>query len=230
MNNRAAVLCVLLLAAGCAGSTDSDGMRFDKDGWGGPNLKYVMNHSTGTIRVDSGMLMNEAFRWRGGEMSFEFLDSPEVVWGVRLLDLAYSAQRREELLRTWARIGDKRFPLGKDLPPDQMWKFDMALDIDLRLDKEGRGYKVLTGCWYEEILDGGRMGVLVSGTQTVDIKRDAWNTFSAKVADGQFRYAINGRTGGPLRLDPRMNGRAGIFVTSGGPFLIRNLKLTSAKR
>ncbi|MFH1732146.1 MAG: hypothetical protein ABIF82_10935 [Planctomycetota bacterium] len=220
----AAICCGLLIAAaGCRTNTET---KFDGRGWGGPGLEYALGGQDNTITIKSGMLMNENFRWAESEFSFEFLDRRDLVWGIRLLDAVFSAARREALRNTRVKIGDRVFVLGKDLPADQMWKFDTVLDVEFTRDKKGKAYKVLDGVWYETILDSGKQGVRISATRDVRIRANAWNTFSAKVAGGKLTYSLNGEPGqGALQIDPRTDGRLGIFVGSGGPLVIRNLRL-----
>jgi len=219
-----AICCGLLVAA--AGCRTNTGIEFDQRGWGGPGLEYALGGQDNTITIKRGMLLNEDFRWAESEFSFEFLDRRDLVWGFRLLDAVFRAARREALRNTRVKIGDRVFVLGKDLPADQMWKFDTVLDIEFTRDKKGRAYKVLDGVWYETILDSGKQGVRISATRDVRIKANGWNTFSAKVVGGKLTYSLNGEPGrGVLQIDRRTNGRLGIFVGSGGHLVIRNLRL-----
>jgi len=220
-----AVGLLLLAAAGCVGTGGRDDIHFDSGGWGGPNLKYESDD--GTIEIESGMLINRDFRWADSEFSFEFFDTRALVWGFRLLDVVFSTVRREALCNTRVKIGNREFILGKDLPPEQMWKFDTVLDAEVGPDKNGRAYKLLDAVWYERILDGGKLGVRISAPHDLEVKRDAWNTFSVSIVRGKFEYSINGEPGSAraLQVDPRANGRLGIFLRQGGPLLIRNLRL-----
>lgn len=219
-----AICCGLLIAAaGCRTNTE---IKFDERGWGGPGLEYTLGGQDNTITIKAGMLMNKDFRWAESEFSFEFLDRRDVVWGFRLLDAAFSAARGEALRNTIVKIGDRVFVLGKNLPADKMWKFDTMLDVEFTRDKKGRAYKVLDGVWYETILDSGRKGPRISATRDVRIKANGWNTFSARIAGGKLTYSLNGEPGrGALQIDPRSNGRLGIFVGSGGHLMLRNLRL-----
>lgn len=219
-------MCVCLAAAlgGCWDSVIRD-TTFDRQGWGGPKLDYSLA-SDGMITIKSGMLMNKDFRWAESEFSFEFLDRRDLIWGIRLMDTVFATQRREALRNTRLKIGDDVFVVGKDLPADQLWKFDTVLDAELRRDEKSRGYKVLDGVWYERILDSGKTGVRVSAPCDVRIKPNTWNTFSAKIAGGKFVFALNGvENRGVIQIDQRTNGRLGIFVRADGPLLIRNLRL-----
>ena len=223
------VVCVLGAAAifGCWGCAQNE-ISFDRHGWGGPKLEYSSG-SGGQMTVKSGMLMNEEFRWAESEFSFEFLDQRDLVWGIRLLDSVFAAARREALRNTRLKVGDREFVLGKDLPADQMWKFDTVLDAEFRRDKTSQGYKVLDGVWYERIQESGKTGLRVTAPREVRIKPNAWNTFKAKISGGKFVFSINGVQGrGAIQVDRRTNGRLGIFVGSGGPLLIRDLRLGPA--
>lgn len=221
-----AVVCVSLAAVlgGCWGAAGRE-MNFDRHGWGGPKLEYSTERN-GLVTVKGGMLTNEDFRWAESEFSFDFLDRRDLVWGVRLMDSVFAKPRREALRNTRLKIGDREFVVGKDLPADQLWKFDTVLDAEFRRNKNSRGYKVLDAVWYERILDSGKTGVRVSAPREVTIKPNTWNTFRAKITGGKFVFAVNGVEGrGVIQIDRRANGRLGIFVSADGPLLIRNLRL-----
>ena len=220
--------CLLaLLAAGCNGLGERDDFTFDGRGWGGPNLKYSTVSSEKLIKIERGMLVNEDFRWAENEFSFEFLDSRDLVWGIMCLDSVFQEGRHEELSkRTMSKISDGVYVPGKKLPPNQLWKYDVALDAMFIPDREGRGYKVLNIISYEQFIDQGRQAVRVVTTHNVRIRPDAWNTVSAKFHGGRLTYSINGEPGGGAQVDQRANGRLGILVRAGtGPLLIRNVRL-----
>ena len=225
------VICVSLAAAlgGCLGSARHE-IDFDRQGWGGPKLEYSAE-ADGLITVKSGMLISEDFRWAESEFSFDFLDRRDLAWGVRLMDSVFAAQRREALRNTRLKIGDREFVVGKDLPADQLWKFDTVLDAEFRRDKKGSGYKILDAVWYQRILDSGRTAVRVAAPSKAAIKPSTWNTFHARVSGGKFVFTVNGvGGGGAIEVDRRANGRLGIFVTSDGPLLIRNVRLVPANK
>jgi len=220
--------CLLaLLAAGCNGLVEREDFSFDGKGWGGPNLKYSTVSSENLIRIEQGMLVNADFRWAENELSFEFLDSRDLVWGIMCMDSVFQEGRRDELSkRTMSKVGDGVYVPGRKLPPDQLWKYDVALDAMFIRDQEGRGYRVLNIISYEQFIDQGRQAVRVVTTQNVGIRPNAWNTFSARFRAGKLTYSINGEPGGGAQVDQRANGYLGILVRAGtGPFLIRNLKL-----
>ena len=224
----AGLLCIVLSAGatGCRNSAVEGAIPFDNDGWGGPNLAYTYDRAKDCFTVRNGMLMSRDFRWAGSDFSFEFLDTRELVWGFRLLDKVFSAERRAAL--GLVKIGEKKYAFAKDLPADQMWKFDTMLDVVFTLDTRGRGYKVLVQNGYVRLLDRGRRGARVRVTHDVRIKRNTWNRFSARVAGGKITYSINGEQAAtPLQVDARADGRLGVYLETGGPLLIRNLKLSA---
>jgi hypothetical protein len=223
----AALLGLLLAAtAGCKGSGGVKDFDFDSHGWGGPNLTYRFDAAAKIIRIDSGMLVNRDFRWAESQFSFEFLDTRDLVWGFRLLDVVFSPMRHEALRTTRVKIGEREFVPGRNLPPGQMWKFDTVLDVEFRPETSGGTYKVLDGVWYESIMDNGKFGVRVTAPHAARIKQNAWNTFSARIVRGKLEYQINGEPGqGTFQIDARTNGRLGMFVQAGGPLLIRNVRL-----
>ncbi len=228
----AAVLCgLLMIAAGCGSTPPQHDFRYDNRGWGGPDLKYAVTPLGNVIRLDSGMLVNRDFRWAEEEFSFEFLDSRDLVWGIRLLDLVFRPARRQQLCsgRQLFATASGEFVVGNRLSPSEywrLWEHDRVLDLAFVPDKQGQRYKILVGSWKEAYLENGLKAVEVGGTLQVNIHPDIWNTFSAKIVRGQLTYTVNGQPGpSPIRLDPRSNGQLGIFVRQGGPLCIRNLKL-----
>ena len=220
------------------GRTDFD---FNGAGWGGPDpkyspdpLRYTHNPTTNTFTLLGGMLLHRDFRWAEAEFSFDFMDRRNLVWGFRLFDEVLAKGRHEELRTTWVKIGEKKYVLGlpENLPPEQMWKFDLVLEVRFRIDKDGRGYKILEGHGYKKMRDKGVAGVRLEAVQDAQIKSNTWNNFRAKVASGALTYWINGRKSAePLQLDPKTNGRLGLFVEAGrGPLAVRNLKLAGPGR
>ena len=193
-------------------------------------MKYSLAPVGNVMKIESGMLVNRDFRWAESEFSFEFLDSRDLIWGIRLLDRVFRPARRRELrrARTIVKTGPKTFTSGSKLPPDQLWrfwKFDRMLDVAFLQQRKGTGYKVLAGSWKERIFDTGLDAVEIEDGHKVKIKRNAWNKFSAKIVGGKLTYLLNGEAGsGSFQVDPRTNGRLGIFVHQGGPLYIRNLK------
>ncbi len=218
----AACAALLATAVGCK----SHEMKFDRHGWGGPSLEYDRQAKGTTIILRSGMLVNKDFRWAESEFQFEFLDRRDLAWGIRLLDTVFSEGRRKALRDTRVKIGDQTFVLGKDLPPEQLWKFDTVVDVQLRRDKKSRGYKVLDGVWYESFLEDGRTGVRIRAVRDVRVKPNTWNRMRVTVDGGKVSFRINDEPDkGALQVDQRANGRLGIFLEAGGPLLIRNLQL-----
>lgn len=224
-----AICCGLLVAA--AGCRTNPGIKFDRRGWGGPGLVYTLGGKDNTITIKRGMLMNENFRWAESEFSFEFLDQRDLVWGMRLLDDVFLAQRRRDIrsARTIILTGSKTSVPGSKLPNDQLWRlwvFDRVLDIAFTRREKGIGYKVLGGVCKQRILPGGLRAVEVKSGHDVRLKQNGWNSFSAKIVGGKFSYVLNGQPGrGTFQVDPRTNGRLGMFVGGGGPLVIRNLRL-----
>ena len=201
-------------------------VTFAPKDWEGPGLKYTIDRSANTLKIESGMLMHKTFRWAGSRFSFQFLDSKDLVWGIRLLDSVFKTSRREALRSDWIKLGDKKFRLGEKLPEGQLWKFDVVLHATFSPDDRPKSYRVLDASWHRRALRKGVRALRLSGRFDVSIKRDAWNHMSVSIADGKLTYSVNGTHGERrLELDPETNGRLGIFVDAGGPLEVRNLRL-----
>jgi len=227
----AAAVCGLLVlaAAGCNGPSRKKDFEFDGSGWGGADLEHRSSPSTGTFQIESGLLLNRDFRWADSEFSFDFFDTPDLKWNLVLLDSVFLSARRKDLRDTWIKTAPKKFELGKDLGPAQLWVFDRVAEMGFRRDQKGTTYKVLDAWWYPRIRDEGRQAdVRLKLVYDVRVRRSSWNTFRAKVAGGRLTYWVNGEAGkDPITIDARANGRLGIFVQKGVPLRLRNFRLSA---
>ena len=217
---------VAAVGAGCVGPGPVEEFKFDARGWGGAGLEYTFDPVADSIAVRSGMLVREGFRWAESEFAFEFLDARDLVWGFRLMDSEFAEARRAALRDQRFTIGGKEFTPGRDLPADQLWKFDVVVEAVVVAEPKGRAYKVLDAEWCGRLPEDGRTGVGLSARLDLQVRRGAWNTFRARVRKGEMTCWVNGREGsGTLQVDPRANGRLGLFVATGGPLRIRKLRL-----
>jgi hypothetical protein len=228
-------LCWMLwsccLGMGLAGCTSLDGgrdIRFDRAGWGGPNLSYSHDAEGKLFTIRSGVLINETFNWNGSTISFEFLDKPDLVWGFVLTDRQFQSERRQALNDTWVKTASKEFKKGRDLDAEQLWLFDRVAEVQFLREPASQGYKVFDGWAHERIIVANNLAVKVKAAHDANIRRGTWNQLTLRIANGKLTYTLNGQPGaGGLQLDQRTNGRFGIFVTKDGPLLIRNLTLNA---
>jgi len=230
----AALCCLLAVSgAGCNDAPVRADFDFNKDGWGGPFLEYTFNPQTDTYRITSGALVSRDFRWANSQVSFQFLDKSKMVWGLVLLDHAFGKARREWMHEGWIKIAPGNFKPGKNLRYQKLWLYDRVAELTFRHGGEGRAYKVLDAWWDNQFIDGQR-SIRLRAEQALRVKRNTWNTLSVQIERGVLTYALNGqpcRKEERLKIDPRANGRLGMFVyKDGGPLLIRNLKLAAPGR
>jgi hypothetical protein len=225
-----------LAGVGCRAVEPQHDFPFDANGWGGDQPVYRIDPATQEIALRKGMMVRRDFEWAGGEVSFEFRDSRELVWGLVLLDEEFRRERRARLLgpNSALKVGPDTYQPGKKLSPDQYWKLwraDRVLTVEIRADAKGLGYKVLTGWSIDRILENSLDGSEARSTHRIRVKPGVWNRFRAQVVGGEFSYWLNGRPGpGPLKVDPRTHGRLGIFVERGGPLRLRNASFGRASR
>jgi len=228
----AVALCglVTLALAGCNSAPTKKGFEFDNSGWGGAGVKYEADPAQEAFKVQSGLLLNRDFRWADSEFSFDFFDTPDVKWTLVLLDSVFLEARRKDLHDTWIKTAPKKFELGKDLGPAQLWVFDRVAEMKFRRDRKGASYKVLDAWWYPRIRDEGRQAdIRLKLVYDVRLRRNSWNTFRAKITRGKLTYWVNGEQGkDPFEIDRRANGRLGIFVQPGVPLRLRNVRLGPA--
>lgn len=224
-----AILGLMLAGAlgGCV-STKND-FSYDKNGWGGADLKYVAGPDG--IQLDSGLMVNRDFRWAGGEVSFEFLDRPDIFWGIYFLDLTFRAERRAKITGDTQLVHtqDGTF-VGMKLPKSQywtLWPFDKVMRFVFCSDGTT---KIMEAEWYTALLEDHLTACRASSSRPADIQ-PGWNTMRIRIENGQCAYWLNGKENviGTIRIDSRYNGQFGFFVKSGGPLLIRNLQMTPAK-
>jgi hypothetical protein len=225
----ALLCCAVLMSAGCTTSTVERDIEFDSSGWGGPNLNYTHDANAKLLSVKSGVLVNKAFRWSGSKISFEFLDRSDLAWGFVLTDLQFRAERRRALDQTWVKIAPKEFKKGRDVSAEQLWVLDRVAEVKFLKEAGGRGYKAFAGWSFSRIGAEGKDAVRVGARHDAGIKRSAWNKITISITGGKLTYTLNGRQGaGGMQIDPRTNGRFGIFVLKDGPLQIRNLQQTGA--
>lgn len=221
---RCSALVILFCAAGVFSGI---GCKSATSDWGGPKLVYSVDPQDGSICLERGILIHRSFRWADSEFSFEFFDTPALVWNLYLFDDAFLEARRKELRTGYFKIKDKVFVPGKDLPEDQLWKFNVVVDIEFRDDEKAGRYKVADAVWYQSFHESGKLAYRVKGTHDVRIEPQRWNKFRAKVSGGALTYWVNDVPGaGTLQVDKRANGHIGFFVSKGGALRIRNLKMT----
>jgi hypothetical protein len=224
--------CAALLVAGCASNQALTirQIEFDTRGWGGPNLDYEVDPRTGEILLRSGMMVHRDFRWGSSEFRFDFHDTRDLVWGIRLLDSVFRPARRADLRKTWVKVGPKNWKRGREIPPEHLLAHDAVAEMSFVPDPTPNAYKLMRGRWDVRILDEGLEAVRVEGQRALNIRRGQWNQFRVRVDDGEVTYWLNGRRGEtgekPIRIDSRANGRLGIVIQSGGPLRIRNLRFS----
>lgn len=221
-------------AIGCASAKND--FDYDKNGWGGDNLKYAV--SGDTIQLGSGMMVNRDFRWAGGEISFEFQDTPDLVWGIKLLDLRFRPERRARICSDKQLVRDQKGAapyVGTKFPKSdywKLWRFDSVFDFKFYADAKVAPYKALGAVWNSSLQEDHVTACVGSNSLPVDIQRNEWNTLRVQIANGECRYWINGVPNpvGQIKIDPRYDGQLAVFVEGGGPLCIRNLRLTSGKK
>ncbi len=220
---RGVVLGIFFCAVGAVAGI---GCKNAPSEWGGLKPVYSIDPQDGSICLEQGILIRQDFRWADAEFSFEFLDTPALVWNLYLFDDAFLEARRKEVRTGYFKIGDKLFVPGKNLPEDQLWKFDVVVDIEFRDDEKAGRYKVADAVWYPSFLESGKLAYRVKATHDVRIEPQRWNKFRAKISGGILIYWVNDAPGaGTLQVDRRANGRMGFLASKGGPLRIRNLRL-----
>jgi hypothetical protein len=224
--------CTALLAAGCPSGQRPvrfEDIEFDERGWAGPDLDYTVEPD-GTIVLREGMMVRDGFRWGSGEVSFEFLDHRDLVWGVRFLDGFFRRTRWADLHNAQVKLGTREWKFKGGASAERYLLSDIVAELWFWPDPTPASYKMMHCRWDERILGNGIEAVRVEGRRAANIRRGTWNHIRLRVRDGELTWWINGkppRTGvKPIRIDSRANGRIGFAVQSTEPLRIRRLQFS----